>query len=122
MGLFLIAAMRTAHPGIAIVLLIGAALVGLATGNLLAILQSCAPGEVVGVWTGAENFAGNLAGIIAPLAVGFLITSRGSYVPGFELAAIILFAGVLAYWFVVGELKSDAREAKVMASESAQGI
>jgi len=105
MGVFLIAAMRTAHTKIAIGLMIGGSLVGLATGNLLAILQSCAPGEAVGIWTGAENFAGNLAGIVAPLAVGFLIASRGSYVPGFELASIILFAGVLAYWLVVGELK-----------------
>ena len=105
MGAFLIAAMRTAHIGIAMWFLIGASLVGLATGNLLAILQSCAPAEAVGIWTGAENFGGNLAGIIAPLAVGFLITSFGSYEPGFELASIILFAGVLAYWFVIGDLK-----------------
>src|SRR4051794_13811855 len=105
MGAFLIAAMRTSHTGLAIGLLIAASLVGLATGNLLAILQSCAPTEAVGIWTGTENFAGNLAGIIAPLAVGFLIASRGSYVPGFQLASLVLFAGVLAYWFVVGELK-----------------
>ncbi len=105
MGIFLIAAMRTAHTEVAIGLLIAASLVGLATGNLLAILQSCAPSEAVGIWTGAENFAGNLAGIIAPLAVGFLITSHGSYVPGFQLASIILLAGLLAYWFVVGDLK-----------------
>jgi MFS transporter, ACS family, D-galactonate transporter len=108
MGIFLVAAMRTVHTGVAIGLLIAASLVGLATGNLLAILQSCAPPEAVGVWTGAENFAGNLAGIAAPLAVGFLITSRGSYVPGFQLASIILLAGVLAYWFVVGELKTHS--------------
>ncbi|HXY50038.1 MAG TPA: MFS transporter [Terriglobales bacterium] len=105
MGVFLTAAMRTAHAGIALALLMGASLVGLATGNLLAILQSCAPAKAVGIWTGAENFAGNLAGIIAPLAVGFLITSFGSYVPGFELASIVLVAGVFAYWFVVGDLK-----------------
>src|SRR3954452_4987455 len=105
MSVFLIFAMRTAHTGLAIWLLIAASLVGLATGNLLAILQSCAPAEAVGIWTGAENFAGNLAGIIAPLAVGFLITSYGSYVPGFELASIVLFIGILAYWFVVGDLK-----------------
>jgi MFS transporter, ACS family, D-galactonate transporter len=105
-GMFLIAAMRTAHTGIAIWLLIGASLVGLATGNIHAILQSCAPAEAVGIWTGAENFGGNLAGIVAPLAVGVLITSFGSYAPGFELAAIVLFAGVLAYWFVVGDLNT----------------
>jgi MFS transporter, ACS family, D-galactonate transporter len=108
MGIFLVAAMRSVHTGVAIGLLIAASLVGLATGNLLAILQSCAPPEAVGVWTGAENFAGNLAGIAAPLAIGFLITSRGSYVPGFQLASIILLAGVLAYWFVVGELKTHS--------------
>jgi MFS family permease len=104
-GAFLIAAMRTLHTGLAIWFLIGASLVGLATGNLLAILQSCAPAEAVGTWTGVENFAGNVAGIIGPLAVGFLITLFGSYVSSFELASIILFAGALAYWFVVGELK-----------------
>ena len=96
MGVFLIAAMRSAHTGVAVGLLIAASLVGLATGNLLAILQSCAPSDAVGIWTGAENFAGNLAGIIAPLAVGFLIASKGSYVPGFQLASVILLAGVLA--------------------------
>ena len=105
MGVFLMAAMHAAPTNAAIALLILASLVGLATGNLLTILQSCAPAEHVGIWTGAENFAGNLAGIIAPLAVGFLITSHGSYVPGFELASIILFLGVLAYWFVVSDLR-----------------
>lgn len=105
MGLLLIAAMHTSDTRMAVALLIGASLVGLSTGNLLAILQSCAPLEKVGIWTGAENFAGNLAGIIAPLAVGLLIKRSGSYVPGFELGSIVLLLGLLAYWFVVGELK-----------------
>ncbi|HVH89318.1 MAG TPA: MFS transporter, partial [Terriglobales bacterium] len=105
MGLLLIAAMHTSDTRMAVALLIGASLVGLSTGNLLAILQSCAPLEKVGIWTGAENFAGNLAGIIAPLAVGLLIKRSGSYVPGSELGSIVLLLGLLAYWFVVGELK-----------------
>ena len=71
MGLFLIAAMRASDTPLAIGLLMGASLVGLATGNLLTILQCCAPFEKIGIWTGAENFAGNLAGIVAPLAVGY---------------------------------------------------
>ncbi|MGH9504116.1 MAG: MFS transporter [Terriglobales bacterium] len=108
MGLLLVAAMRTSTTPMAIGFLIGASLVGLATGNLLVILQCCAPFERVGIWTGAENFAGNLAGIVAPLAVGLLIKRNGSYVPGFELGAIVLLAGLLAYWFIVGELKPRA--------------
>jgi MFS family permease len=105
MGLFLIAAMRASNTGTAIWLLIAGSLVGLATGNLLVILQCCAPLEKVGIWTGAENFAGNLAGIVAPLAVGLLIKRNASYVPGFELGAIVLLVGLLAYWFIVGDLE-----------------
>ena len=52
MGVFLIASMRAIHTDIAVALLILASLVGLATGNLLTILQSCAPAEQVGIWTG----------------------------------------------------------------------
>ena len=121
MGIFLIAAMRTGHTGVAIGLLIAASLVGLATGNLLAILQSCAPSEAVGIWTGVQNFAGNLAGILAPLAVAFLITSYGSYVPGFQLASIILFSGVLAYWFVVGDLNPPSSQRSQIRAECHDG-
>ncbi len=103
-GLLLIAAIRVPDTRVAIGLLIGGCLVGLSTGNLLVILQCCAPAEQVGVWTGAENFAGNLAGVIAPLAIGFLIQRTGSYVPGFGLGSIVLLTGLLAYWFIVGEL------------------
>lgn len=103
-GLLLLPAVRASSTSVSVGLLIGAALVGLSTGNLLTILQACAPADKVGIWTGAENFAGNLSGIIAPLAVGILIRQTGSYIPGFELGSIILLLGLLAYWFVVGEL------------------
>ncbi len=103
-GLLLIPAARVADARAAIALVIGGSLVGLATGNLLVILQCCAPPDEVGVWTGVENFAGNLAGVIAPLTTGFLISWTGSYFPGFALAAIVLVAGLLAYWLIVGEL------------------
>ena len=44
-----------------VLLIMGASLVGLATGNLMAILQACAPPSDVGIWTGIENFTGNVA-------------------------------------------------------------
>jgi dipeptide/tripeptide permease len=46
-----------------------------------------------------------VGGVIAPAATGFLIAWTGSYLPGFALAAFVLLAGLLAYWFIVGELK-----------------
>ena len=104
-GLLLIPAARAQNAHSAIFLIMGASLVGLATGNLFGVLQSCAPPEDVGVWTGFENFAGNVGGIIAPSATGLLIARTGSYLPGFALAAVVLLTGLLAYWFVVGKLK-----------------
>jgi MFS family permease len=106
MGLLLIAAVRVANTPAAVALLIGASLVGLSTGNLIAMLQCCAPLDQVGTWTGAQNFAGNLAGIVAPVAIGLLIKWTGSYVPGFTLGSIILLIGLIPYWFVVGDLHS----------------
>jgi MFS family permease len=104
-GLLLIPAARAADAGTAILLVIAGSLVGLATGNLLVILQCCAPPGEVGAWTGVENFVGNIAGILAPIVTGVLIARTGSYFPGFALAAIVLVAGILSYWLIVGKLQ-----------------
>lgn len=105
-GLLLIPAARVSAPGTAVCLIIGGCLVGLATGNLLVILQSCAPRGTVGLWTGVYNFVGNIAGILSPLITGFLIEKTGSYTPPFVLAAALIALGPLALWAIVGDLKS----------------
>lgn len=111
-GLLLIPASRVHSPAAAVALIIGGSFVGLATGNLLVILQCCAPPDEVGLWTGIENFFGNLAGILAPLVTGYLISRTGSYAPGFALAAITLPAGLLCYWFIVGDLEEQGSGAR----------
>jgi ACS family D-galactonate transporter-like MFS transporter len=111
MGLLVIPAGLTSDITIAIPLLFAAALVGLGTGNLLAILQSCAPPDKVGIWTGVKNYSGNVGGILAPLVMGVLISRTGSYVPGFAVGAIILISGLIPYWLVVGELKPPPERA-----------
>ena len=105
-GLLLIPAARVTTPGAAVALIIGGCLVGLATGNLLVILQSCAPPDEVGLWTGVYNFVGNIAGILSPLITGALIARTGSYAPPFVLAAALIATGPLAFWFIVGELSA----------------
>ena len=104
-GLFLIAAIRTSDTHTALGLLLAACLVGLAPSNIMVIVQCCAPQEHIGIWIGAENFAGNLGGVIAPIAIGFLIKWTGSYVPGFALGSVVLLVGILAYWLVIGDLQ-----------------
>jgi ACS family D-galactonate transporter-like MFS transporter len=114
-GMLLIPASRVHSANVAVALIAGASLVGLATGNLLVILQSCAPPEDVGLWTGFENFAGNLGGVLAPLVTGVLISRTGSYAPGFGLAAITLLAGLFSYNFIVGDLRPQS-EAEIVSS------
>jgi len=106
-GLFLLPAMRAATPRSALALIIGGCFVGLSTGNLIVILQCCAPPDKVGVWTGVENFFGNLAGIVAPLATGVLIARTGSYSSGFALGPAVLLIGLASYWLIVGKLKPN---------------
>jgi len=104
-GLLLIPAIRAAHATSAMLLLAGASLVGLSSANALVILQDCAPLGEVGAWAGVANFVGNLGGVFSPLVTGILISRTGAYFPGFALAPLVLIAGVLPYWLLVGELK-----------------
>jgi MFS family permease len=103
MGLLLIPATMVDRASTALFFLCGASLAGLSAGTMLVILQQCAPPKKIGTWTGIQNFAGNLGGISA-LVTGFLIGRTGSYLPGFVLGPVILVSGLLAYWFIVGEL------------------
>ncbi len=104
MGLLLIPAIWVNHASTALFFLCGASLVGIATANIMVMLQLCSPPNEIGSWAGIQSFAGNLGGISA-LVTGFLIGRTGSYLPGFVLGPVILVAGLLAYWFIVGELR-----------------
>ena len=107
MGLLMIPAGLAESNLAALACIFGAAGVGLATGNLLAILQCCAPPDKVGVWTGVKNYSGNLGGILAPLVMGVLLSRTGSYAPGFAVGAVLLVTGLIPYWLIVGELKHN---------------
>ncbi len=105
-GFMLIPAVNAQTPLGALGFLVAGSLAGLGNGNMAAILQTCAPRQQVGVWSGFSNFVGNIGGILAPTITGLLIARTGSYFAAFALAAGILAAGVLAYDFVVGEVVS----------------
>ncbi len=110
-SLMLLIGGRMADDTSAVLLIGGASLVGLATGNILALLQRVAPPNEVGLWTGILNFAGNLSGIVAPVVTGLLIARTGSYYPGFIVAVVVLIAGLPAYWFIVRDRAPTASSA-----------
>jgi MFS family permease len=105
-SLMLLVAGRTANDRTAVLMIAAASLVGLATGNILALLASVAPEGEVGLWIGFLNFAGNISGAVAPIVTGVLIERTGSHYPGFVVAVVLLIAALPTYWWMVGEKKS----------------
>ncbi|MBI2924377.1 MAG: MFS transporter [Verrucomicrobia bacterium] len=107
-GLLIIPAAYTTSKDVALVLIMGGCLVGLSTANQLVLLQGCTPPKEIGLAVGVYNLVGNVAGIIQPLVTGLVIKlSGGSYTLAFVLAAVMLAASQLSYWFIVGDLKGD---------------
>lgn len=117
-GLLLIPAARAGTAQMAIILIMGACLVGLSTANQLVVLQGCAPPEKIGLWVGIYNFVGNLAGIVAPILTGYIVETTHSYTPAFVLAAAMLVVGQLCYWIIVGELRPQRAALAVAAPSS----
>lgn len=69
------------------------------------LVGDIAPTSMIGITGGAVNFAGNLSGIVTPIAIGFILRETGSF--GWALGLISVFAllGALAYTFLLGEVK-----------------
>ena len=111
-GLLIIPAAHVTSPNMALLLLMGCCLVGFSAANQLVLLQNCTPPKEVGVAVGVYNFVGNIAGVLAPIVTGYIIKASGSYTPAFVLAAVMMTASQLAYWFIVGPIpRHEARSA-----------
>lgn len=78
---------------------------GISICNSWAFPQSLAGPRMVGRWVGVQNFAGNLAGAVAPALTGFLLDRTGSFYWPFFITAVVAWIGALAWYFVVGPLE-----------------
>ncbi len=78
---------------------------GISICNSWAFPQTLAGPHMVGRWVGVQNFAGNLAGAVAPALTGFLLDRTGSFYWPFFITAIVAWIGALAWYFVVGPLE-----------------
>jgi ACS family D-galactonate transporter-like MFS transporter len=108
-GLLIIPAALVESPGASLALFFAAALSGIACANMLAILKICAPDEEVALWTGVQNTAGNVGGVLAPVVTGIAIARTGSYVPAFLVVSAVLIVGIAAYTLAVPRLTADSR-------------
>lgn len=65
------------------------------------------PKHLIGLTGGVFNFMGNLASIIVPLAIGYLV-SDGNFKPAIVFIGILGLAGACSYTFIVGKIEQSA--------------
>jgi len=90
----------------AMALLVAAALIyGLFSSNLWAITQTLAGVIAAGKWTGIQNCAGNIAGIVAPLVTGFIVYRTGKFYLAFVWVCVNLVMAALSYLLIVRKIE-----------------
>jgi len=63
-----------------------------------------APKNNIGLVGGAFNFIGNLASIVVPIVIGYLVKD-GDFSPALVFIGIIAFLGFFSYTFIVGKVE-----------------
>jgi ACS family D-galactonate transporter-like MFS transporter len=69
------------------------------------LVSDIAPKGLLGLTGGIFNFAANLAGIVTPLVIGFIVAATGSFVGALVFIAVVALIGAFSYIFVVGDIK-----------------
>ena len=54
---------------------------------------------------GVQNFLGNLSGVIAPLATGFIVDRTGEYFWAFAVASAVAIVGCIAFWLLIPSIE-----------------
>jgi MFS family permease len=87
---------------------------GLCSGNTWAITQTLAGPVAAGKWTGLQNCAGNMAGIVAPTVTGLIVKETGSFYFAFLWVCLMFFAAACSYLFIVGRVEPVSWQTKVL--------
>jgi len=64
-----------------------------------------APKGGTGTIGGIMNFAGNLMGVAAPVATGYIVTQTNSFSGAFIAAAVVLLIGIASYVILLGRIE-----------------
>lgn len=69
------------------------------------LISDVAPRELIGLTAGLFNLCANVAGVVTPLVIGFIVAYTGSFYWALAYIATLAALGVLSYVFVVGDVK-----------------
>jgi ACS family D-galactonate transporter-like MFS transporter len=69
------------------------------------LISDVAPKRLVGLTAGVFNFCTNLAGIVTPMLIGFIVAATGSFLGGLAFIGVMALIGALSYTFLVGKVE-----------------
>jgi ACS family D-galactonate transporter-like MFS transporter len=69
------------------------------------LLTDVAPKRLIGLTGGVFNLCANLAGIVTPLVVGFIVAATGSFAWALGFIAVIALLGAFSYLFLLGDVR-----------------
>lgn len=123
LGIAVIGAAFTTNPNVAIIW-ISLALGGLAFAAPIgwSIPGLIAPEGTVGTVGSIMNFFNNLAGIIAPIAAGFIFDRTGSFALNFLVAGAILVLGIFCFLLLLGRIEQLHRPEEVAPGREQQTV
>jgi D-galactonate transporter len=89
-----------------IVALMSLALFGKGLGQIgWAVVADTATPEIVGVAGGLFGVAGNIAGIVTPITIGYILALTNSFTGAMYFVAAHALVGALSYIFIVGPIR-----------------
>jgi ACS family D-galactonate transporter-like MFS transporter len=68
------------------------------------LISDVAPKPLIGLTGGVFNFCANLAGIVTPIVVGFIVETTGSFYGALAFIGVLALVGAASYIFVVGDV------------------
>jgi MFS family permease len=77
---------------------------GLATPMIFAMSATLSGPRAAGRWGGAQNLAGQVAGIVSPIVTGLIVERTGSFGLAFAVSAIAAVGSGLSWGMVIGQV------------------
>ncbi|EMM5418217.1 MFS transporter [Citrobacter amalonaticus] len=89
-----------------VMFLMSAAFFGKGFGSLgWAVVADTAPKEIIGTTGGLFNSLGNIAGIVTPVVIGYILQETNSFANALIFVGTHGIIAVCSYWFIVGKIE-----------------
>jgi len=69
------------------------------------VVTDTAPKEIVGLCGSLCNISGNMAGIVTPVVIGYIVQRTGSFNGALVFVALAALGAVCSYVFMVGKIE-----------------